>query len=37
MQAVKSACRVNVDQIIFVDQKDLDQDEPLIVDQRSWE
>lgn len=35
-QAIKSACRVNVDQIIFIDQNDLDQDEPLIVDQRSW-
>jgi phenylacetate-CoA ligase len=36
-QAVKSACRVNVEQIIFIHQNDLDQDEPLIVDQRSWE
>jgi phenylacetate-CoA ligase len=36
-QVVNSVCRVNVDQIIFIDQKDLDQDESLIVDQRSWE
>jgi phenylacetate-CoA ligase len=36
-QAVKSACRVSIDQIEFVDQDDLDPGEQLIIDRRSWE
>lgn len=36
-QVVESVCRVNIDQIIFINQEDFDPDEPIIVDQRSWE
>ncbi len=36
-QVVGSVCRVNVDQVTFIDQEDFNQDEPIIVDQRSWE
>lgn len=35
-QAVRSTCRVNVDQIEFVGQNEIDQKAPLIIDQRSW-
>jgi phenylacetate-CoA ligase len=36
-QAVKSPCKISIDQIIFVEQEDLDHDKPLIIDQRTWE
>ena len=36
-QAVRSTCRVNVDQIEFVDKNEIDQKDPLIIDQRSWQ
>lgn len=37
IQAVRSTCRINVDQIDFVGQNEIDQNEPLIIDQRSWQ
>ena len=36
-QAVRSTCRVNVDHIEFVDKNEIDQKDPLIIDQRSWQ
>ncbi len=36
-QAIKSACRVSVDKVEIVGQDDLDSEEALIIDQRSWE
>ncbi len=36
-QAIQASCRVKVDRIEFVGAGDLDEDSPLIVDQRSWE
>lgn len=35
-QAIQASCRVKVDRIEFVSAGDLDDDSPLIVDQRSW-
>lgn len=37
MNAVQVSCRVKVDQVEFISSGDLDEDAPLIVDQRSWE
>lgn len=37
IQMVKSYCRVNVDQIIFVNREQIGPDEPIILDQRSWD
>ena len=36
-QAVRSTCRVNVDHIEFVNKNEIDQKDPLIIDQRSWQ
>jgi phenylacetate-CoA ligase len=36
-QAVLTACRVNVDQVEFVSEKELGEDQRLIIDQRIWE
>jgi len=37
MNAVQASCRVKVDQIEFILPGELEEDAPLIVDQRSWE
>jgi hypothetical protein len=36
-QAVRSVCRVNVEQVVFVPPGELKEDAPLIVDKRRWE
>jgi phenylacetate-CoA ligase len=36
-QAVRSVCRVNVEQVVFVTPEELKEDVPLIVDKRRWE
>lgn len=37
MNAVQASCRVKVDQVEFISPGELEEDAPLIVDQRSWE
>jgi phenylacetate-CoA ligase len=37
MNAVQASCRVKVDQVEFILPGELEEDAPLIVDQRSWE
>ena len=37
MNAVQATCRVKVDHVEFISPSELEEDTPLIVDQRSWD